>query len=326
MTAIDKFIRLEAIGWWFEAGRQEAREVVVSFGDATLQISSLKDVPLTHWSLLATKRVGTRGEAVIYSADPEQHEVLEIEDPEMIRAISAITSALVAPEPAPKWRRSARRGLGLALLAGLLWAAPPLIYRATTLLTPPARMAALSDDMADGLRQAYGEECKGWRGARALAAFSAQLQPDYPLTLLVFARQDTPAIALPNGVALSEAAVKAATPESLAALVISRWAMGQNRKPLAAYIRTLGPVGALHSLISGRFPKGAKPATIAPDGADYLLARDYLQAHGLSAFQLQQMAKADGIGLPLGPVIADSHEFRFEDFETLQNICAEQTH
>ena len=70
MTAIDKFIRLEAVGWWFEAGRQEAREVIVSFGDATLQITSIKDVPLTHWALLATKRIGTRGEAVIYSADP----------------------------------------------------------------------------------------------------------------------------------------------------------------------------------------------------------------------------------------------------------------
>ena len=323
MTAIDKYIRLEAIGWWFEAGRQEAREVVVSFGDATLQITSLKDVPLTHWSLLATKRVGTRGEAVIYSADPEQHEVLEIEDPEMIRAISAITSMLIEPDSAPKWRRWAKGGLVLALLAALLWAAPPVIYKATTLLTPPDRLAALSEDMANGLRAAYGEECKGWLGARALADFAARLQPDYPLTLLVFAKQDTPAIALPNGVALSEAAVKAADPDSLAALIMAHWAMGQNRKPLAAYVATLGPLGALKSLVSGRFPDGAALVPIAPDGADYLLARDYLQAHGLSAYELQQLAKADGIGLPLGPVIADSHTFTFENFETLQNICAE---
>ena len=323
MTAIDKFIRLEAVGWWFEAGRQEAREVIVSFGDATLQITSLKDVPLTHWSLLATTRVGTRGEAVIYSADPEQHEVLEIEDTDMIRAISAITSMLVEPEPAPKWRSWARRGLGLAVLAGLLWAAPPLIYKATTLLTPPDRMAALSDDMAEGLRQAYGDECKGWLGARALADFAKQLQPDYPLNLLVFATQDTPAIALPNGVALSEATVKAATPDSLAALVIAHWAMGHNRKPLHAYVAALGPIGALRSLAFGRFPEGAKPEATAPDGEDYLTARDYLQSHGLSAFQLQQNAKADGIGLPLGEVVADSDVFSFEDFEALQNICAE---
>jgi hypothetical protein len=323
MTAIDKFIRLEAIGWWFEAGRQEAREVVVSFGDATLQITSLKDVPLTHWSLLATKRVGTRADAVIYSADPEQHEVLEIEDPDMIRAISAITSMLVEPTPAPKWRRRVKRGLGLAALAALLWAAPPLIYKATTMLTPPDRMTALSEDMVAGLRAENGPACKGWLGSRALVAFAEKLLPDTPMTLLVFAAQTPPAIALPNGVALSEAAVKAADPDSLAALVMAHWAMGQNRKPLQSYVASLGPIGALRSLAFGRFPAGAKPVVNTPDGEDYLTARDYLQAQGHSAFQLQQNARADGIGLPLGPVLADSVTFSFEGFETLQNICAE---
>ena len=323
MTAIDKFIRLEAVGWWFEAGRQEAREVIVSFGDATLQITSLKDVPLTHWSLLATKRVGTRGEAVIYSADPEQHEVLEIEDTDMIRAISAVTSMLIETEPAPKWRRWLGRGLGLLVLAGLLWATPPLIYKATTLLTPPSQIAALSNEMLQSLRTTNGQECKGWLGTRALANFSEKLMPDYPLQLWVFANQSTPAIALPDGVALSEAAVQATDASGLSALVMAHWSMGHNRKRLAAYVKALGPISALRSLVSGRFPKGAKPAAIAPDGEDYLTARDYLQSHGLSAFELQQRAKADGIGLPLGPVIADSDAFTFEGFETLQNICAE---
>lgn len=323
MTALDKFIRLEAVGWWFEAGRQEAREVIVSFGDATLQISSLKDLPLTHWSLLATKRIGTRGEAVIYSADPEQHEVLEIEDPDMIRAISAVSAMLVGPDPAPKWRRWLKRGLALGLVAGALWAAPPLIYKTTTLLTPPARMAALSDDMAAALQAEYGPPCQGWIGARALQAYAENLLPEARLELLVFTALPAPALALPNAVALSEATLKAATPDSLAALISSRWAMGQNRKPLQAYARSLGPLGALRSLLSGRFPRGAMPATLTPDGADYLRARDQLQAHELSAFELQKQARADGIGLPLGPVTADSRSFDFENFAALQNICAE---
>ena len=324
MTAIDKYIRLEAVGWWFEAGRQEAREVIVSFGDATLQITSLKDVPLTHWSLLATNRVGTRGEAVIYSADPEQHEVLEIEDTDMIRAISAITSALVTPVPAPIWRRWVGRGLGVAVLAGLLWAAPPLIYKTITLLTPPARIAALSKDMQQGLRTTYGEECQGWLGTRALQAFSQKLIPDYPLQLIILEGQAPPAIALPDTVSLSKAALlEAQTPNALATLVMTHWAMGQNRKPLAAYIATLGPIGAVRSLILGQFPTGAKPITTTPDGADYLLARDYLQSHGHSAFQLQENARADGIGLPLGSVISDSDTFSFDGYDVLQNICAE---
>ncbi len=323
MTALDKFIRLEAVGWWFEAGRQEAREVIVSFGDATLQISSLKDLPLTHWSLLATKRIGTRGEAVIYSADPDQHEVLEIEDPDMIRAISAVSAMLVEPEPAPKWRRWLKRGMVALALVALLWAAPPLIYKTTTLLTPPARMAALSEDMVDSLRAEYGTECKGWLGQRALEGFAEKLMPAAPPQLWVFAAQAPPAIALPNGVALSATALQNTTPDSLAALVMAHWAMGENRKPLAAYVASLSPLAALRSLAFGRFPEGASPVAASPDGEDYLLARDYLRTHGLSAFQLQQMAKADGVGLPLGEVYADSHGFTFERFQTLQGICAE---
>ena len=167
MTAIDKFIRLEAIGWWYEAGRQEAREVIVSFGDATLQLTSMKDVPLTHWSLLATKRIGTRGKAMIYSADPEQHEVLEVEDPDMIRAISAVTSALTPERPPSKARWIWRLGLAAAL-AGALSLTPPLIYGMVGLTTPPARLATLSAT----LRAEAGEPCKGWQGQRALAGFA----------------------------------------------------------------------------------------------------------------------------------------------------------
>jgi len=324
MTAIDKFIRLEAIGWWFEAGRQEAREVIVSFGDATLQITSLKDVPLTHWSLLATKRVGTRGEAVIYSADPEQHEVLEIEDPEMIRAISAITSALVEPQPKPRWRRWIRPTIGLGALLGVLWASPPYIYRTTTLLASPARITALSDTMQESLHSAYGSACSGWLGQRALDEFAAQLIPDDPVKLRVFEAQEPQAMALPNMVSLSKAAIKsAANADALAALVMGYWAMGQNRKPVAAYMASLGPVGALRSLISGYQPDKGLPRALSPDGADYITARDYLQAHGYSAFALQHYAKENGIGLPLGPPRAKNRAFTFGDFAVLQNICDE---
>lgn len=323
MTAIDKFIRLEAVGWWFEAGRQEAREVIVSFGDDTLQISSLKDVPLTHWSLLATRRVGTRGEAIIYSADPEQHEVLEIEEPEMIRAIGAITSMLTGPAPVPKWRRWVRWLVAGAALVALLWAAPPAIYKAATMLTPPQRVAALSEAMKASLRARYGAECKGWLGQRALADYAAKLLPDARLDLMVFSAQTEPAIALPTGVALSDATLQSSTPESLAALVLAYWAAGQNQKPLAAYVESLGPLGALSSLVFGRFPTSASPPQTRPDGADYVRARDQLQSQGFRAIPLQQIARTNGIGLPLGPVNAANGPFNFENFATLQNICQE---
>ena len=197
MTAIDKFIRLEAVGYWYEAGRQEGREVIVSFGDATLQLTSLKDQPLTHWALRATQRIGTRGEAVIYSADPEQHEILEIEDRDMIRAISAVSSAL-APEAPPKYGRWLWRGVLVCVVAICLYLAPPIITKTATTLTPPARISELSAQMQGRLETDYGAACNGWQGQHALAAFSAKLFPAHHINLLVFENHPGPSLALPG--------------------------------------------------------------------------------------------------------------------------------
>jgi len=319
MTAIDKFIRLEAVGWWFEAGRQEAREVIVSFGDATLQISSLKDVPLTHWALLATKRIGTRGEAVIYSADPEQHEVLEIEDTDMIRAISAITSALAPPPEKPK-TRWIWRGLGLALVVGALSQSPPLIYGMAGLTTSPARLAGVSER----IRDEAGPACAGWLGKRALEDFGAALFPDQiPPVITVFEALDTSVQALPNGdILISKQALATLPADALATEVLAAWAHAQNGSAKSALIRSLGPVGALRYLVSGRFPAPLPPvANIALSADDYILARDHLLGLGLSPDGLQRLASANGYGLPLPQTTLP--EFSFSDYEAMQGICAE---
>jgi len=325
MTAIDKFIRLEALGYWFEAGRQEGREVIVSFGDETLQLASLKDQPLTHWSLLATRRIGTRGEAVIYSADPEQHEILEIEDQDMIRAISAVTSAL-APAPSPRAGRWLWRGALLAAVVAVLSFSPALITKTAATLTPPARIISLSEQAQSGLRADFGQECLGWQGQRALAAFSAKLFPGQSVDFLVFSAQASPMLTLPDGAtSFSRAVVEAAeTPQALASLAALSWAMAENRRPLTRYIAGLGAFGGLRYLLSGTSPKPeAAPAPLVPTGQDFITARDYLSAQGLSVTELQKLAGEYGIGLPVAPVAAAVAPFSFDDFETLQNICAE---
>lgn len=325
MTALDKFIRLETLGYWFEAGRQEGREVIVSFGDATLQLTSLKDQPLTHWSLLATQRIGTRGEAVIYSADPEQHEILEIEDRDMIRAISAVTSAL-APARAPGAGRWLWRGALACLIAFGLAFAPPLITKTTTMLTPPARLATLSDQVQNALQATYGPACNGWLGQHALNDFSEKLFPAHPVKLMVFADQPYPILALPgDAISFSRAAIEAAeTPKALATMAALAWAMSQNQRPLAAYIEALGPFGALRALVSGTLPPPSEPpAPIPPSGEDFIVARDYLSSMGYSVFALQNLASQNGIGMPIAVTPRDVTDFSFDDFSVLQNICAE---
>ncbi len=319
MTAIDKFIRLEAVGWWFEAGRQEAREVIVSFGDATLQITSLKDVPLTHWALLATKRIGTRGEAVIYSADPEQHEVLEIDDTDMIRAISAVTSALTPP-PAKRKTRWLWRGAGLAVLLGALSQSPPLIYSMAGLTTSPARLAEVSET----LRNEAGLACKDWLGVRALEDMAAALFPEQvPPKMTVFDGLSTTVNALPNGdILISKQALEMLSADGLATQIIAAWAHAQNGGAKSALIESLGPIAALRYLVTGRFPSPFPPATrVILAAEDYLLARDHLLALGLSPNGLQNLASTQGFGLPLPRITLPA--FAFSDYEALQGICAE---
>ena len=321
MTAIDKFIRLEAVGWWYEAGRQEAREVIVSFGDATLQLTSLTDVPLTHWSLLATRRIGTRGEAVIYSADPEQHEVLEIDDGDMIRAISAVTSALTPQTPKPKTRWFWRLALIAVLLAGLSQT-PPLIYGMASLTTPPARLA----DLSAVLRQEAGEVCEGWQGRRALQGFAEALFPEHPPEMTVINGLSTAAQALPSGdILISKQAVETLPASQLAAAITAEWAYASNGGAKSTLIESLGPMGALRSLITGRFPSPLPPQPAPSLSAeDFILARDHLLALGYSPDMLQTLASAYGLGLPLPQTSLPV--FNFPEFEILQGICAEGSH
>ena len=53
MTAIKEFERLESLGLWRGLKDSQRREVVVSFGEATLVLSDINNRPITHWSLAA---------------------------------------------------------------------------------------------------------------------------------------------------------------------------------------------------------------------------------------------------------------------------------
>lgn len=324
MTAIDKFIRLEAVGFWLEQGQEEAREVIVSFGDSTLQLTSLQDVPLTHWSLLATSPIGTRGETVIYSADPEHRETLEIDDQDMIRAISAVSSALGSPREKKLWGRWIWRGMTLAILLVAVIQSPPAIYSLASTITPPARMAEVSEQMLDNLESEFGDECQGWLGKRALDEFAGKLFPNTTPDISVIEGLPTPAMALPaNKIVLSRQAIEqSATPDELATLTLRAWAHAANDGPKDTLIKSLGPIGALRYMISGTFPLPL-PTLPEPEysGEDYLLARDQLVVIGASANSLQAMATEDVIGLPL----PDSNlpPFAFSDFATLKTICAD---
>src|SRR5690554_4288438 len=137
MTALDRYVRLEAVGIWRESPDAPAREVVVSFGKATLLLTDPADAPLGHWALAGVEVLAERDGATVYSMSPDGAETLTIRDSEMVAAIDEVTRDL------PAWpsarvaapRRKGRAAGVLVLLAGLAVLAaltPQALHRLAT--------------------------------------------------------------------------------------------------------------------------------------------------------------------------------------------------
>lgn len=88
MTAIKKYTRLEAVGFWRESTNSEEIEVLITFGKTSIMLSDYKDNPLTHWSLAAIELVSKNKVEAIFSTDLENGEILKIRDPQMIDSFS----------------------------------------------------------------------------------------------------------------------------------------------------------------------------------------------------------------------------------------------
>ena len=103
MTALKQYDRLEATGLWRPAPQEQRREVVLTFGDATLVISDNAMRPLTHWSLAAINRSNPDERPAVFLPGPDAAETLEIDDQVMIEAIRDYyldTGVSIAMKPA----------------------------------------------------------------------------------------------------------------------------------------------------------------------------------------------------------------------------------
>jgi hypothetical protein len=105
MTALSEFQRLEAQGSWRESPDARLREVVVSFGDATLMLSDPKsDTPLSHWSLPAVTRLNPGKSPAIFSPGPDDRD-------ETVR-LPVQTPGADTPRPSPRPEDAATSATG----------------------------------------------------------------------------------------------------------------------------------------------------------------------------------------------------------------------
>jgi hypothetical protein len=250
VTALDRYVRLEAVGLWREAPGAEAREVVVSFGKTTLMLTDLAERPLGHWALAGVSVLGRADDgATIYAMTADGSETLAIRDRDMIAAIAAV---MRRPPPPPRRRRRLPVGpiVAVAALAAVLATAPRLIRTATVRLVPPEQAAEIGDRMLISLIERHGPPCDDPGGERALGRLAAALDPAVPPRLRVMALGGPMVAALPGRTVLIDpGALATATPDEIAGRVVQ----ALEGDPVAALVRNAGLVADLRYVFSGHF-------------------------------------------------------------------------
>jgi hypothetical protein len=179
MTALQEYQRLECTGLWRETPEAQRREVIVSFGDATLVISDAKNArALTHWSLPAVLRLNPGERPALFTPGPDAGEELEIDDETLIEAIAKVHTIIEARRPHPGRLRVALLSSSLAAIlgVGLFWMPGVLIDHTASALPAGKRqeigLAALAD-----LTRLSGTPCNAPEGSLALEKLRDKLMP-----------------------------------------------------------------------------------------------------------------------------------------------------
>ena len=147
MTALTQFERLEAPGVWRAAPGARLRDIVVSFGDASLILRDPRsEEPLSHWSLPAVTRLNPGQMPAIFApGDAAQDEVVEIDDRLMVEAIERVHTAILASRPRPGRLRGALiwSTLGALALAAVIWLPGAVMAHAARIAPPASRMCSV---------------------------------------------------------------------------------------------------------------------------------------------------------------------------------------
>jgi hypothetical protein len=346
VTALQKYERLEASGLWRGDPRDQRRDVVVSFGDATLVMSDPRSGRvLSHWSLPAVMRLNPGRMPALYSPDGDVGESLELTENVLIDALEEIRSALAAERG-----RSGRLRLGVAglVLAGLIllgnfWLPGTLVSHAAAVL-PMAKRASIGQEVVDGLVRAGAQVCAVPRGRAALDRLVERLL-DVPQTQavvmdfgpLVADGQIVPPIALPGRLLLLDRRMIEAhdTPDVAAGFLLAAALMSETADPLVPLLQSVGTGPTLRLLTVGTFTDTtlddygtsliARPVALPP--TDRLLtafaralvpSRPFAYALDPTGERTLGLIEADPFRDQLPPVavLADG------DWINLQSICA----
>lgn len=262
MTALNKYQRLECSGLWRDSPQRQRREVRVQFGEATLILSDPKsETAVSHWSLPAVERVNPGANPAVFSPGPGSDETLELADPDMIAALEAVHSAVLAAIPRPgRLRAVLFGGVTLAILGlGLFWV-PRAMVAHTAAVVPSAKRADIGQRVLDDLTRLTGAPCDNQLGLRALAGVAERVfgPVDTPILYVLPNGVDQPLI-LPGDVIVlpRKLAESSAGPEALAGAALVENLRETARDPMVPLLEFVGLRATFQLLTTGDLPEAA---------------------------------------------------------------------
>jgi len=262
MTALAQYQRLEASGTWRPAPEAQGREVIVSFGDATLVLSDPRsEVPLSHWSLPAVTRRNPGRLPALYVPDAAaMDEELEVQDPDMIGAIEQVHAAIAAARPHPGRLRGSLNVAAMLLAAAVAaWWLPGAARQHAARVAPPAQRAEIGRQVLAELVRVTEAPCRRPAGDVVAERLAQRVLPSGG-RIVVLAQGLSGARALPGGLVVigrdllrpGQAGQDIALGHILAAEVAA-----EASDPLVDTLEHAGTRAALELLTSGRLPGSA---------------------------------------------------------------------
>ena len=206
MTALDQYARLESTGVWRASRDAQRRDVIVSFGNASLVIADQNDSALTHWSLAAIERLNPNVRPAIFSPDEDHLEQLEIDEPLMIDAIETVRKSIEKARPKPGRLRLLMLSASFAVVAGLaIFWLPDALTNHTIKVVPDVKRAQIGALMLEEIERVSGQPCYTPEGVKALGKLTTRLAQDSIFRVYREGVPDT--LHLPGGITLLNARI-----------------------------------------------------------------------------------------------------------------------
>lgn len=263
MTALKRYRRLESPGVWREHAQAQRRNVILSFGDASLVVSDTGERVLTHWSLAAIERLNPGEAPALYAPGADSDETLEIDDAIMVEAIEEVRAAIARGQPRPGRLRLAIVAATVAAMAALalFWLPGALVRHAVTVVPPQVR-AEIGRDIVGRMARVAGQPCTRPGGAAALDRLTERLLPGRGAHAVVLPGGMARAAHLPGRlIVLNRALVEEyEDPNAVAGFILAEDARAAGTDPLARLLSEAGALATLRLLTSGHLPEGALEA------------------------------------------------------------------